>query len=176
MNIRRRILTSLAGAVALLGALLPNLAAAEVPANQIPASLQAAIKAHVESRGQQYVGLCRDANQTSPLPVGKWCAFVLSIEHDIAEVTVGPVATNDIHRVNFVNQNGTWKLQGSPSPVPSNSPTGNATPQPANTPRPPATGSGIAEGSGPSPVLLIVASAVALAAGGLTLYSASRRA
>ncbi len=116
-----RFLAPIFAAVALALAFLPGLARADVPSQQIPESLRAAIQQHVESKGKEYAGLCVDVNANPPLPFGKYCAFVLSIEHDIAEVSYGPVASNDITRASFKNQGGAWKLMNGndvPTPMP----------------------------------------------------------
>lgn len=116
-----RLLTPLFGLIALSLAFLPGLARADVPNQQIPGSLKTAIQQHIESQGKQYAGLCVDVNANPPLPFGKYCAFVLSIEHDIAEVSYGPVASGDITLVSFKNQGGSWKLMNGndgPTPMP----------------------------------------------------------
>jgi hypothetical protein len=158
-----RIAGILAGAAALVGALLPAAAFAEVPSDQVPASLQAAIKAEIESKGHTYAGLCRVVNEQQPLPVGQYCAFVISIEHEIAEVTYGAVASDEITRVNFDYRDGAWVKQGT-------TPTNPGTP---GTPRPPATGDGIASDGGSGIELGLVAAAAAVAISGLALGTAA---
>jgi hypothetical protein len=164
-RIRIRIAAALAGVAALTASLFPTMALADLNPDQIPANLQAAIKAEVESKGHKYAGLGREVNQQNPLPVGEYVAFVQSIEHDIAEVTYGPVASDEITRVNFVNQNGNWVKQGT-TPT-----TGNP-----NNPKPPATGNGVIDDSGSdSSALLFGAAAVAVAGLGVTGLAVARK-
>lgn len=195
---RIRIAGALAGITALIASMFPTMALADVPPAQVPASLQAAIKADVEARGYEYAGLARVVNENPPLPFGKWVAFVQSIEHDIAEVTIGPVASDQIIRVNFVNQRGTWVKQGTATPtqpttpVPTQpttpAPTQPTTPTPPSgnpnnpggapaTPRPPATGNDNSDGGVDNSTLLfaVIGGALAAAAAGGVLYSATRR-
>ncbi|MGE5594878.1 MAG: hypothetical protein ACM3S1_02445, partial [Hyphomicrobiales bacterium] len=92
------IVGALAAVAALAAAMLPGLAAADVPSDQVPGDLRAKIEQHIEARGYEFAGLCRDVNN-SPNPAqyaGQWCAFVQTIEHDIAEVTFGPVLSDTI--------------------------------------------------------------------------------
>lgn len=157
---RSRILAGIAGAMTLVAALIPGIAAAEVPANQVPDDLKAVIEQHIESKGHDYFGFCREANETVPLPAGKYCIFVQSIEHDIAEITYGPVASNDITFVSFEKKDGTWKLRTADQPYnPGTSP----------TPRPPATGNGGMTGSSDNATglgLIVVAGSLAAAGAG----------
>ncbi len=156
---RIRIAAALAGLAALTASLFPTMALADTPTEQIPANLQAAIKAEIEGKGHQYAGLCRVVNEQQPLPFGQYCAFVLSIENDIAEVSYGPVASDAITRVNFVNQNGNWVKEGTTTPttptIPSN----------PSTPRPPATGDGMADDSDSDTMPLVLGAAAAAVAG-----------
>jgi hypothetical protein len=172
MNASRiRIAGLLAGLAALVVSLIPTAASADVAPAQVPAGLQTAIKAEVEARGHEYAGLARVVNENPPLPFGKWVAFVLSIEHDIAEVTIGPVASDEIHRVNFENRNGTWVKQGAVA-TPTQGSGGTA------TPKPPATGDGLADDSGSDSTVLfgVVGAAIAAMAGaGLVATIARRR-
>jgi hypothetical protein len=158
----------LAGLAALAGSLFPTMALAEVQPEQVPQSLQAATKAEVESKGFEYAGLCRVVNEQQPLPFGKYCSFVLSIEHDMAEVTYGPVASDQITRVNFVNQNGTWVKQGTATPTtPANS---------GGTPKPPSTGDGAVKDGGTDNSSLAVMGGIAtLAVAGLGMTVAYSR-
>lgn len=180
---RLRLAGLLAGLTALVASLVPSVALADVPNDQVPASLQAAIKADVEARGHQYAGLCRVVNENPPLPFGKWCAFVLSIEHDIAEVTMGPIATDELTRVNFVNQNGNWVKQGASTPTQGSGNGGTASPTQGSgnggsaTPKPPATGEGIADGDGSGNTVLfgVVGAAIAALAGAGLVTAAARR-
>ena len=169
---RFRIAGMLAGLTALAASLFPSMALADVQPEQVPQSLQAAIKAEVESKGFEYAGLCRVVNEQQPLPFGKYCAFVLSIEHDIAEVTYGPVASDQITRVNFVSQNGTWVKQGSTAPTTPTSPSNPA------TPKPPSTGDGVVnEGGTNNSNLAVMGGIAALAVAGLGMtvgYSRKR--
>ncbi len=92
---------------------------------------------------------------------------MLSIEHDIAEVTHGPVLSDDITRVNFVNQNGNRVKEGSPAPT---------TPGNPSVPKPPATGDGIADDSGTDdPTVLLGAAAVAVGGLGAGGFAVSRK-
>ena len=167
---RIRIAAALAGLAALTARLFPMMALADVPPEQIPADLQAAIKVEIESHGHKYAGLGRVVNQQNPLPFGEYVAFVQSIEHDIAEVTYGPVASDEITRVNFVHQNGNWVKEGTTAPTtPSN-------PGSPSTPKPPATGDGIADDSGSDDTtVLLGAAAVAVAALGVAGVAVSRK-
>ena len=61
---RSRLLAGIAGAITLLAALIPGVAAAEVPASQVPDGLKAVIEQHLESKGHDYAGFCREANET----------------------------------------------------------------------------------------------------------------
>lgn len=155
-----------AGVAALFGALLPGVAAADLPPDQIPGGLKAAIAAYIEGRGHAYAGLGRDVNAGDPAShVGEYVAFVQSIEHDIAEVTYGPVLSDAIGEVAFRNVGGTWQLA-------------TATPVPGSpTPGVPQTGSGAAAGAtgGTSFVLFALAGAGALTAAGFATVVAARR-
>jgi hypothetical protein len=110
-----RMAAGLAGAAALLAALIPGAAAAEVPSSQVPAGLKGAIKAAVEARGQTYAGFCRDIVQHEHH--GEWCAFVLEIEGDEATVSYGAVASDELHLAKFVNGANGWS-QASSDPHP----------------------------------------------------------
>jgi hypothetical protein len=163
---RLRIAGALAGLAAVTASLLPSMALAEVNPDQVPANLNAAIKAEVESKGHKYAGLCRVVNEGNPVP-GEYCAFVLSIEHDIAEVTYGRVLSDELTQVNFVHQNGNWVKQGT-TPPPTQNP---------STPRPPATGNGGIDDSGSdsSSAVLFGAAAVAVAGLGVTGLAVARK-
>lgn len=94
---------------------LPGISSAEVPSNQVPDSLKAAIKQAVEARGQRYAGFCRDINQ-NPNPsqfAGYWCNFVLTLTSDRAEVTMGAVLSDELQAVTFVRSGNTWVPAGS---------------------------------------------------------------
>ena len=163
---RLRIAGALAGLAALTASLFPTMALADVPTEQIPANLQAAIKTEVESKGHKYAGLGRVVNESGQYPHGEYVAFVLSIEHDIAEVTYGPFLSDEITRVNFVNQNGNWVKQGT-------TPTNPGSP---STPKPPATGDGIADDSGSdNTAVLLGGAAVGVAALGVAGVAVARK-
>jgi hypothetical protein len=171
---RLRIAGALAGLAAITASLLPSMAFAEVNPDQVPASLNAAIKAEIESKGHKYAGLCRVVNEGNPVP-GEYCAFVLSIEHDIAEVTYGRVLSDELTRVNFHNQNGTWVKEGT-TPTTPTQPTTPTTPSNPSTPKPPATGDGLSEDSGSdSTAVLFGAAAVAVAGLGVTGVAIARK-
>lgn len=163
----------LGGAAALFASLLPGAVAAEVPPDQVPQQLEVAIRANVEARGQTYAGLCRVVNQQPQVPFGQWCAFVLSIEHDIAEVSVGRVASDELHRVNFRNSGGTWTLV-SPDATPTAPAGGTASPTP-NVPAPPRTGSGPAGTSTSQAWPLFALGALAVAGGAMGVSAARRK-
>ena len=165
---RIRIAAALAGLAALTASLFPTMALADLGPEQIPADLRAAIKVEVESKGHKYAGLGREVNQQNPLPFGEYVAFVQSIEHDIAEVTYGPVASDQITRVNFVKQNGSWVKQGTTTPT---------TPTSPSVPKPPATGNGVSDdsGSGNDSALLFGAAAVAVAGLGVSGLAIARK-
>jgi hypothetical protein len=151
---------------ALTASLFPTMALADVPSNQVPASLEAAIKTEVESKGHKYAGLGRVVNESGENPHGEYVAFVLSIEHDIAEVTYGPFASDELTRVDFVNQNGNWVKQGTSPTTPTN----------PNVPKPPATGDGLADDSGSdNTTVLLSAAAVAVAGLGVTGLAVARK-
>lgn len=169
---RFRIAGAVAGLAALTASLFPAMALADVPNEQIPANLQAAIEAEIESKGHKYAGLCRVVNEGNPVPF-EYCAFVLSIEHDIAEVTYGPVLSDELTRVNFVNQNGTWVKEGTPPTAPSNPNNPGSDP---STPKPPATGDGVTDDSeGSNTAVVLGAAAVAVAALGVAGVAVARR-
>ncbi len=65
---RLRIAGALAGMAALTASLLPTMALAEVNPDQVPANLNAAIKAEIESKGHEYAGFCRVVNEGNPIP------------------------------------------------------------------------------------------------------------
>ncbi len=123
--LRARMLVTIGGIIAILAVFSPGMARADVPPGQIPLSLHTAIQQYIEGKGHDYAGLCVDVNQNPP-PYGDYCAFVLSIEHDIAEVSYGPVASGDITRVDFKNTGGNWApmLSGNPTPSPTQAPVG----------------------------------------------------
>ena len=88
----------------------PAGSSAEVPSNQVPDSLKAAIKAAVEARGERYAGFCREVNQ-SPNPsqyAGHWCAAVQSLTADRAVLMIGAVFSDELHAVTFVRSGNTW--------------------------------------------------------------------
>ena len=175
---RLRIAGALAGLAAVTASLLPSMALAEVNPDQVPANLNAAIKAEIESKGHKYAGFCRVVNEGNPVP-GEYCSFVLSIEHEIAEVTYGPVLSDELTRVNFHLQNGNWVKEGTTPTTPTTPPTTPTTPTtPSNpsTPKPPATGDGLAADSGSdSTGLLFGAAAVAVAGLGVTGVAIARK-
>jgi hypothetical protein len=115
------------GAVALAASFAPGFARAEVPVEEIPASLEAAIEQHIESKGKEYAGFCRVINEMPEIPVGEYCSFVLSIEHNIAEVSYGPVLSDEVTHVSFKHYAGLWTLidgqeepeDPTPAPLPS---------------------------------------------------------
>lgn len=162
MRFPTRIVVAIAGLAALTASLLPGLAAAEVPPAEVPAELEAAIKQHIESEGHVFAGFCRDviANEPSATP-GEYCAFVISIEHEIAEVTYGAVFSDELSFVSFKFENGAWTQMGEPKPVNQQPQPQTQTPVPTSTPRAPSTGSGTAPSGETLPVLAIL--------GGLTL-------
>ncbi|MEX0782305.1 MAG: hypothetical protein WD557_06615 [Dehalococcoidia bacterium] len=172
---RIRIAGALAGLAAITASLLPTMALADTPTEQIPASLQSAIKAEIESKGHKYAGLCRVVNEQPQIPVGEYCAFVLSIEHDIAEVSYGAVLSDQITRVNFHSQNGTWVKEGTSTPPPP-TPSTPTTPTNPGTPKPPATGDGLADDSGSdNSAALLGAAAVAVAGLGVAGVAIARK-
>lgn len=159
--------TAIAGLAALAASLLPTAAFAEIPSNQVPNDLQAAIKAQVEARGNEYAGLCRVVNEGRTIPYGEWCAFVTSIEHDIAEINLGPVATNDIYFVSFDKAQSGWTVR---QPIVKVQDQGSSNQTPGtSTPKPPATGAGVIktadEGDSSGDSLLLVAGVGAVVAG-----------
>lgn len=118
--LREKLFLPIGGLIALAFAMLPAFAEANVPSNQVPSELKSAIEQYIENQGHGYAGLCVDVNQQQPLPFGEYCAFVLSIEHDIADVSYAPVASDDISYAYFKNTNGTWSpiLPDSETPTP----------------------------------------------------------
>lgn len=154
------------GVAALIGPFLPVVAAADLPPDQIPDDLKAAIAAYIEGRGHVYAGLGPEVNAGDPAShVGEYVAFVQSIEHDIAEVTYGPVLSDAIGEVSFHNVGGTWQLAVAP-------------PGPGSpTPRVPQTGSGAAAGTtgGTSFLMFALAGAGALSIAGFATVVAARR-
>lgn len=106
------------GAVLLAGlAIFAQTARGQVPENQIPQDLRAAIKAEVELRGEKYAGLCREIDQDQH--VLQWCAFVQSLTADRAEVTFGAVLSDELHQAIFIKSGGAWIASGR-GPVPNN--------------------------------------------------------
>jgi hypothetical protein len=101
-----RAVTVLGGAVALWGAMLTGGASAQVPDSQVPADLRAAIKTDVEARGKTFAGMCREITQHEHY--GEWCAFVQALDNNSAEVTFGPVASDEIYAQQFTKANGAW--------------------------------------------------------------------
>lgn len=118
--LRAKLIATLGGAISLAAAFTPGLVRAEVPSDQVPASLETAIQQYIESQGHDYAGLCREVLSRPSIPYGEHCAFVLTIEHDIAEVTYAPVASDEISRIHFKNNGGSWSpiLPDSPTPTP----------------------------------------------------------
>lgn len=165
---RTRIAGALAGIVALVAALLPGIAAADVPSEQVPAGLKAAIEQYIEGQGHEYAGLGRDVNAGNPAEhVGEYVAFVQSIEHEIAEVTYGPVLSDTIDQVNFQLVNGQWQLlTGSPTPITNTPVAGTPTSTTSTgTPRPPVTGDAGPSHAGDRDSLVILGVGVAVAIG-----------
>ncbi|HEY4669103.1 MAG TPA: hypothetical protein VIH05_04935 [Tepidiformaceae bacterium] len=109
-----RAVAVIAGAIALWGTMLPGGASAEVPADQVPADLRAAIQAEVESRGETFAGMCREIVQHEHY--GEWCAFVQEMDEDSAEVTFGPVASDEIYTQSFMKVDGEWTSGQSEEP------------------------------------------------------------
>ncbi len=109
-----RAVAVIAGAIALWGTMLPGGASAEVPADQVPAGLRAAIQAEVESRGETFAGMCREIVQHEHY--GEWCAFVQEMDEDSAEVTFGPVASDEIYTQSFMKVDGEWTSGQSEEP------------------------------------------------------------
>lgn len=110
---------------AALSLFLVSAAIAEVPSEDVPAGLRAAIQADVESRGQEYAGLCRDVPDDGSA-VGKYCAVVLELGAESAQVGVAPYPSGDFRVFELVLRNGAWGIdQGSPGsgPTPTRSPT-----------------------------------------------------
>ena len=103
-----------AAAAALAAAMLPGLAAAQVPSSQVPDELKVVIQQYIEDQGHEFAGFCDDvnANPDGATP-GTYCAMVGSIEHEIAEVFYGPVFSDEISMVSFHFENGEWTLTGS---------------------------------------------------------------
>lgn len=130
--LRAKLFATVGGAIALAAAFAPGMARADVPPEQVPASLRSAIQQYVESQGHDYAGLCREVIAGPSIPYGEHCAFVLTIQHDIAEVTYAPVATDELNRIHFKNTGGAW------SPILPDSPT--PTPPPAESELPPGLG------------------------------------
>ncbi len=108
-RINRSLLTGIAGALS-LSALYATTALAEVPSNQVPSDLKAAIQAKVESEGHDYAGFCRDIEQHNH--VGDYCAFVLNLTGDTAEVTYGPVLSEPTAHITFLKIDGEWTHPG----------------------------------------------------------------
>jgi hypothetical protein len=108
-SIKRQLLAAFTGAT-LLSATLVSAAAAEVPSNQVPDSLKAAIRADIEAQGQDYAGFCRDIQQHEH--IGEYCAFVLNLTENTAEVTYGPVLSEPTAHVTFLKVNGQWTHPG----------------------------------------------------------------
>lgn len=156
---RSRLLAGFA-ATTLAAAMLPGFAAAEVPSAHVPDDLKSVIQEHIESKGHDYAGLCRDVNQQSPVHIGEHCAFVLSIEHEIAEVTYGPVLSDELTFVSFELKYGEWEVRTDDEPVVQPTrPTQPSRPT-APTPRPPSTGSGADSGSDDDRALLTALAAL----------------
>lgn len=108
MRLHRRLLSSalLALGAMTLVALMPITASADVAANDVPAALNAAIKAKVEGEGHQYAGLCNGIEQSNN--VGKYCGAVISMTDTTADVSYGPVLSEPTARTTFVKTNGAW--------------------------------------------------------------------
>jgi hypothetical protein len=98
-----------AASLALAGFLVTSVAA-DVPSNEVPSGLKAAIRDKVEGEGHQYAGLCRDIEQHNH--PGEYCAFVLSIDGNWAEVTYGPVLSEPTAHIAFQNVDGHWEHHG----------------------------------------------------------------
>ncbi len=109
-----RAVAVIAGATALWGTMLPGGAGAEVPDDQVPAGLRAAIQAEVESRGETFAGMCREIVQHEHY--GEWCAFVQEMDEDSADVTFGPVASDEISAQSFMKVDGEWTSGQSETP------------------------------------------------------------
>lgn len=121
----------------ILGALVlsPLGSSAQVPPEDVPESLEAAIKAEVESRDQMYAGLCNDIEQSDH--VGEWCATVLSLSDSEATVGIGAVASDEVEQVTFTMSGDDWEVEtDSETPTPATStPESTGTPsQPTATP------------------------------------------
>ena len=127
-------------------ALLPMGSAAQVQPDQVPAGLEAAIEAEIESRGETYAGLCEAIEQSEH--VGEWCAFVLSLSETEAEVTFGAVLSDELEEATFVQSGGDWTPQSetpktaTPTPTTTTSqstPTTTTSPSTPSSTSPPAT-------------------------------------
>jgi hypothetical protein len=115
MNRFRATILALVGTAVLALIALPGLASADVPSNQVPEGLKAAITAEIEGGGHQYAGFCAEIDQAASY--GKYCAFVLELTRDSARVSFGPVASNDLEFLTFHRVGEAWTT-AQPAPGP----------------------------------------------------------
>jgi hypothetical protein len=114
LRLQRRLVWGVAGLFALAAALVPGIAVADVEPASVPESLKSAIKAAVEAKGVQYAGLCREIDQ--PANLGKYCAFVQALSDTSADVTYGPVMSDEITSQKFARDGDTWRpVPGAPN-------------------------------------------------------------
>jgi hypothetical protein len=134
---------------------------AQPPLGEVPQALRDAIKKTVEARGQTYAGLCKEIPDQSQ-HIGQWCAFVDSVRSEDADVTFGPVLSDELYSARFVKSGDTWALA-----------TGSGNP---GVPLPPNTGTGSMEGeSKPTDWLVVVLGALVLVASGGVVAAVERK-
>lgn len=116
-TLRIRIIAGIAGVAALAAAIVPGAVMAQVAPEEVPDNLKAAIEAEVEAQGFTYAGLCEEIDQSAH--IGEYCAFVQSMDGNVAEVTYGRVLSDEIESVTFYNVNGAWQTTPGSVGVPS---------------------------------------------------------
>ena len=99
---------SLALVAGLAMVLFVQIAAADVAPADVPDELLAAIGDELSATGQEFAGICSEADQGAG--AGKYCVSVLTIEGDVAEVAVGPIASGDPTKWTFTRTGSSWTV------------------------------------------------------------------
>jgi hypothetical protein len=96
-----------------------RLGPASLPALSQHATLEEAMRAYVQARGERFAGACE---QTTPdQHIGMWCSEVDTRTDDRAVVDFGPTFSQFVVRVTFERTNGEWQVVAE-EPLTSSSP------------------------------------------------------
>jgi hypothetical protein len=76
----------------------------------IPQDLRDAVREFVQGKGHTYAGLCNEILQDGST-LGQYCANLTDLTAASVKVHYGPVASNELTTVRFVNQGGSWQAE-----------------------------------------------------------------